>query len=77
MMEFHFGDVIGMDYEPSLRLMLVSGVGQWRMGLSGQVETWGAIVLTDIAWDDGQLITVSPLNTGVTMIACRHQEEPT
>ena len=79
MMEFHFGDVIGMDYLPELRLMTVAPTS-FRARISApahEMNDWWAIVVRDTVaegWLAGTRITVSPLNAGITMIACRHQE---
>ena len=76
-MNFRYGLVIGMDYLPTLRAMLVAPtVIHLRAGATDR-ENWNAVVLHDEphdddedmgVWEPGQFITVSPMTTGVTLI---------
>lgn len=71
-MTFEFGMVVGMDFVPELRLMLVApAVG--IKGVRAGVGNWLAVVLRDESvtsacpWTPGQLITLSGVNTGITI----------
>lgn len=68
-MTFRYGLVIGMDYLPPLRLMLIAP--------SIMSQNWDALVLHDEphdddedmgAWEPGQIVSVSPLTSGLTII---------
>lgn len=69
-MNFRFGMVVGMDYLPNLRLMLVAPVAGIT-GIRAAPGNWWAVVLRDMgtdSWNPTERISVNPLNTGITII---------
>lgn len=65
MTEIHFGDIIGMDYIPSLRLMALGPTD-----LVTERQNWWGTVLADdqSGWRCGDAITFSPENKGIRII---------
>ena len=65
-----FGDVVGMDYEPEMRLMVLRLVRRE----SGR-ETWSALVLQDneAGWFVGTVVTVGAHVAGLTIIEEAHE----
>lgn len=58
-----FGDVVGLDYEPDLRAMLVALNRKATAEHTSGRPVWNAIVLSDVpahpeAWETGKVVTV-------------------
>ena len=66
-----YGDVIGMDHIPQLRMMVIGpNAGRW-MGR----QPWDAVILYDLiagpewpSWMPGEIKTFDPLDRGITII---------
>ena len=67
-----FGDIVGMDYEPTLRLLALYRVDKDMQRLLRH-EAWWALVLVDEsrnpdAWETGRIVTVAPTVSGFRLI---------
>lgn len=68
-MTWRFGTVVGMDYSPEMRLLilcLTTESTKWRR--IGREPGWSALVLQDEVWPVGLIVTVAPDNAGVRVL---------
>lgn len=59
-----FGTIVGMDYEPELRAMILTLNLRLTVQSSPPRATFDAVVLTDTVWPVGTIVTLAPAMAG-------------